>query len=142
MSSALYHEAIKALARAAHGAGRLDAPDGAVLLDNPLCGDRVAMQVTLRDGRIAALAHEVKGCLLCCAAASVIGRRAPGATVPEMEAVAAAVEGMLARAGGVPAGWEELAAFEPVRRARSRHRCVLLPFEALLTALDKAGRKP
>jgi len=46
----LYQAAIKSLAQAATGHGRLDAPDGRALLDNPLCGDRVAMEVSLAEG--------------------------------------------------------------------------------------------
>jgi nitrogen fixation protein NifU and related proteins len=35
--------------------------------------------------------------------------------------------------------WPELAAFEPVHRHKSRHDCVLLPFDALTQALEQAG---
>ena len=65
----LYQQAIKELAAAGAGQGRLEAPDARALLDNPLCGDRVEIEVKLSAGRIAALAHSVKGCLLCRAAA-------------------------------------------------------------------------
>ncbi|MGH6944919.1 MAG: Fe-S cluster assembly sulfur transfer protein SufU, partial [Geminicoccaceae bacterium] len=34
--------------------------------------------------------------------------------------------------------WPELAAFAPVHRHKSRHECVLLPFQALCEALDQA----
>jgi NifU-like protein involved in Fe-S cluster formation len=33
--------------------------------------------------------------------------------------------------------WPELAAFTPVHAHKSRHDCVLLPFEALAQALDE-----
>jgi nitrogen fixation protein NifU and related proteins len=33
--------------------------------------------------------------------------------------------------------WPELAAFAPVHAHKSRHECVLLPFEALIRALDQ-----
>ncbi len=138
-ASRIYHEAIKALATAAVGDGALPAPDGRALVDNPLCGDRVEMQVRLSDGRIAALAHQVKGCLLCRAAASAIGKRATGAKPEEIERVSIGVSEMLEKQAPSPAGWQELDAFAPVHGHRSRYRCVQLPFEALLAALRAAA---
>ncbi|OGA09802.1 MAG: hypothetical protein A3D95_01945 [Betaproteobacteria bacterium RIFCSPHIGHO2_12_FULL_69_13] len=134
----LYHEAIKSLAAADTGHGRLEAPDGRATLDNPLCGDRVEMEAQLAQGRVAALAHRVKGCLLCRAAASVIGKRAPGASAEEIERLTADLTDMLERQRPPPAGWEELSAFAPVHAHRSRYGCVLLPFKALLAALRAA----
>ena len=137
----LYQAAIKSLAQAATGHGRLGAPDGRALLDNPLCGDRVAMEVSLAEGRIAALAHRVQGCLLCRASASVIGRRAAGATAAEVERITGALQAMLEGQpppAGWESGWDELAAFAPVHGHRSRYGCVLLPFRALLGALRAA----
>lgn len=134
----IYQRAILELADAATGHGTLASPDARAFLDNPLCGDNVQMQVQFAAGRIAALAHEVKGCLLCRAAASVIGKRAIGATTSDIEAVAAAVAAMLEHQAAAPTGWTELAAFTPVHGHRSRYRCVLLPFEALLDALRTA----
>ena len=138
----LYQEAIKALAAAGTGHGRLDTPDARALLDNPLCGDRVEIEVKLSAGRIAALAHRVKGCLLCRAAAAAIGQRATGASAEEIERLAAQLTEMLERLGPAPDGWPELAAFAPVHGHRSRYGCVLLPFKSLLVALraGDAGR--
>jgi nitrogen fixation NifU-like protein len=142
MSAAeLYQAAIKSLAQADTGHGRLDAPAGRALADNPLCGDRIEVDVELAGARIAALAHRVKGCLLCRASASVLGRRAPGVTPQEIERVAGSLEAMLAAPPGAgwESGWEELAAFAPVRGHRSRYGCVLLPFRALRDALGAAA---
>jgi nitrogen fixation protein NifU and related proteins len=135
----IYQQAILELANAATGRGTLPSPDARAFLDNPLCGDCVEMQVKFSGGRITALAHEVQGCLLCRAAASVIGKRAVGATLDDIEAVSAAVSAMLERQAASPFEWEELAAFTPVHGHRSRYRCVQLPFEALISALRAAG---
>lgn len=135
-ASAIYHQAIKSLASDAVGHGALAAPDARAFLDNPLCGDCVEMQVTtLRSGAISALAHHVRGCLLCRAAASVIGKHATGATAADIEHVSAGVIELLQKQAPAPAGWEELAVFAPVHGHPSRYRCVQLPFEALLAAL-------
>jgi NifU-like protein involved in Fe-S cluster formation len=136
----IYQQAIKDLAAAAVGHGTLAHPNGRFVADNPLCGDRVEMQVALAGGRIEALAHQVKGCLLCRAAASVIGKRGIGADHAGIEGIAAAVTAMLRDGGAPPAGWDELAVFAPVRGHASRYRCVQLPFEALLAALAITDR--
>lgn len=137
-AAALYQEAIKQMAQAAHGHGRLAAADGEAKLDNPLCGDRVRMQVVLDAGRIAAVAHETRGCLLCRAAAAAIGLRAAGRDAAGMAAAAAALENLLLQGAAAPADWPELEMFVPARAFASRHRCVLLPFRTLLAALDNA----
>ena len=134
----IYQEAIKVLANAATGHGALVAPDGRAFIDNPLCGDCVEMEVNVAGSRIAALAHQVKGCLLCRAAASVIGKRAVGARAEEVEQISAGVSAMLEQQAPPPAGWHELSAFAPVHGHRSRYDCVRLPFQALLAALRAA----
>lgn len=139
MSDDIYQQALLDLARAAHCAGTLSSPDGTALRDSPLCGDRVRMQVALDAGRIRALAHDVKGCLLCRAAASLVGLHGAGLNAAEAsvlrDQVAATLDG-----SPPPPGWPELRLFEPVRPHRNRHGCVLLPFEALLASLDSHDR--
>jgi NifU-like protein involved in Fe-S cluster formation len=137
----LYQDAIKQFAQIAHGQGRLENPTGEAKLDNPLCGDRVRMQVALDAGRIVAIAHETKGCLLCRAAASLIGIRAAGMDAAAIETVSGELDAMLKGAAAIPAAWPELAMFAPARAHVSRHRCVLLPFRALIDALRAAGAR-
>jgi len=97
------------------------------------------MDVALAGGRISALAHQVKGCLLCRAAASVIGRCAVGASSEEIERISIEVSEMLEKQAPPPARWPQLDAFVPVHGHRSRYSCVRLPFEALRAALRAAG---
>jgi|694.fasta_scaffold08149_3 nitrogen fixation NifU-like protein len=139
-ANSLYQDAIKRFAQAAHGHGHLANASGEASLDNPLCGDRVRIQVDAASGRIAAIAHETKGCLLCRAAASVVGLRAIGQDEAGIEAAAVGLEHMLKNGAALPAAWPELSMFEPARAYPSRHRCVLLPFRALRAALAESRR--
>lgn len=139
MSDDLYQQALLELAKAAHGAGSLSSPDGESLRDSPLCGDRVRMQVALESGRIKAIAHDVKGCLLCRAAASLVGLHGTGLDAAAADDLHKQVAATLA-GGDPPSDWPELALFAPVRPHRNRHGCVLLPFEALSAALDSQTR--
>jgi nitrogen fixation NifU-like protein len=136
---ALYHEALVRLGRAAHGAGRLPLADGEATADNPLCGDRATFQLRLRGGRIEAVAHQVRGCILCLASASLIGRAAQGATPGEVAEARTRVAALLQEGMPIPAGaWADLAFFAPVSAVPSRHACVLLPFDAIAEALQRA----
>jgi len=140
MSDALYHKAILDLARAATGAGQLDQADGRATIHNPLCGDRVTVEVAVSSGQITALAHKVRGCVLCEAAAAAIGAHAVGETASALRQAATALDAMLEHGAPAPAIWHgALAAFQPVTAVKSRHDCVLLPFQALVEALGKAG---
>ena len=155
----LYHDAIIAAARRASGHGRLESPHGSATVDNPLCGDRVTLDVALgprgRDvpaspprpmprppldprecdapGCVARIGHVVRGCLLCEAVAVLIAEQAPGLDVEALLRTGEEIGPALAE--GLPFPWPELEMFAPVRDVKSRHRCVGLPFEALGTAL-------
>jgi nitrogen fixation protein NifU and related proteins len=139
MAGNFYNEAIIAEAKANRAHGRLPDAAASVTCDNPLCGDRVTIDLSpLAGGRIGELAQRSRGCLLTQAAASVIGRHAAGATPEEVSEAAAGLRRLLA---GEPAdpSWPELAMFAPVSGVKSRHECVLLPFDALAEALRQAG---
>jgi nitrogen fixation NifU-like protein len=134
MSDALYHDAIKSLARNAHGSGRLAVADTTVRLDNPLCGDRITLDVGITNGRITAIGHETKGCLLCLAAASLIGKHVPGTTLSEALGACQEIRTLLTEPTSRQP-WPGMEAFAPVAAYPSRHGCVLLPFRALASAL-------
>ena len=134
MSDQLYQERIVALAKAKTGAGKLANPSKTVRRDNPLCGDRVILDVRLDGGgRIAELAHQVRGCLLCQASASALAAIAVGKDKAGIAAARQDAERAVGKAEG--AAGEPFAAFEPVKAHKSRQECVLLPFDALADAL-------
>lgn len=135
MSDRLYQERIVALAKAKTGAGKLAAPTKSARRDNPLCGDRVSIDVTLDDrGRIAEIAHQVRGCLLCQASASALASVAVGRDAASIADLRHDAERAIGRETGE--AHEPFAAFAPVREHKSRQECVLLPFEALEDALS------
>jgi nitrogen fixation NifU-like protein len=138
MKADLYQDAIVALAKAAARAGRLEAPDASITLDNPLCGDRVTIDVKLAEDRIVGLAHRVRGCLLCEASASAIGASAVGETAFRLNDWETGVRTMLEGNPTNTALWPGFEAFVRVADYRSRHACVLLPIEALREAVAAA----
>lgn len=140
MSDDLYRREILRLARDDAHRGRLEAPDATATVDNPLCGDRVTIDLALDDGRIESIRHHTRGCVLCNAAAAVVAAHAGGSAAAELRSVAASLETLLAgdrHAFDEP--WRELSIFTPVAGHRSRHACVLLPFQAVIEALAGDG---
>lgn len=134
MSAELYSPAIMRLAADAVGHGRLAGADGSATISNPLCGDRITVDVKLADGRITALSHEARACVLCQASASVLATQAAGLDAESLRALA----GRLADADALAqvAGFGD---FAPVARHRSRLRCVTLPLEAAAAAVAAAA---
>ena len=140
MPANIYHQSIKQLAADEIGAGLLPGANAAATMDNPLCGDRVSLQLILEKNQIKQVAHQVRGCLLCKAAASIIGTAAEGCSEQEIHQVHDQLEAMLQGDSSVnwQSNWTSLSHFEPVRSHKSRHGCVLLPFKVLLRAMAKA----
>ena len=135
MTDQLYQDRIVALAKAKTGAGKLPAPTKSARRDNPLCGDRVTIDVKLDGaGKITEIAHQVRGCLLCQASASALASVAVGRNVAGIDKVRQDAERAIGREEG-EAG-EPFSAFAPVKAHRSRHECVLLPIDALKDALS------
>ncbi len=135
MNDQLYQERIVALAKAKTGAGKLDNPTRSARRDNPLCGDRVTIDVRLDgQGKISEIAHQVRGCLLCQASAAALAATAIGKDAGGIAELRHDAERALGREPG-EAG-EPFSAFAPVAAHKSRQECVLLPFEALKEALS------
>jgi nitrogen fixation protein NifU and related proteins len=134
----VYQTDLLKLAARARGAGRLPGPERTAKVDNPLCGDRITIDLDLEGGRVSAIGYEVKACVLCQASASALAEGAVGRRGDELVALGQAIEAMLkgrAEPPGEP--WSAFAAFLPVRKAKSRHECVMLPFRALEEALAR-----
>jgi len=134
MSDELYQAKIVALAKSKAGAGKLTAPTKSARRDNPLCGDRVTIDVKLDNGKIAEIAHQVRGCLLCQASAVALASSAVGRDASGVAELRHDAERAIGREAGK--AHEPFDAFEPVANHKSRHECVLLPFEALQDALS------
>ncbi len=138
MSDPLYKREILRLAADAHGAGELPGPHAHGTAHNPACGDKVEFDIaTDATGRLTALAHRTRACVLVQASAAILGREAGGLTRADIERLHGQVEAMLAEPGAPPpAPFEAYGAFEGATAFRNRHKCVLLPIEALLAAFD------
>lgn len=132
MAAALYSDAVVALA--ARKPERLAAPTVSAQRNNPLCGDRVTVDLAVADGVIQGVGGDVRGCALCCASLIAMIDDLPGrslAALPErIETVRRAV------VATAIAPEDPLAPLLDKPVPRPRHRCVLLPWDALTDALS------
>ncbi|NQW08276.1 MAG: iron-sulfur cluster assembly scaffold protein [Alphaproteobacteria bacterium] len=134
MTAALYQDAILVLAKQSRAVSRLENPTVSARIDNPVCGDRVTIDLALKGDTVVAVGAKVQGCALCQAAAAVIAEAAVGKPAAALETVAAAMSAYLAGdSDELP--WAQLGVFAPVRPMKSRRDCVLLPFKAAAKAL-------
>lgn len=136
MVDELYQKALLRLAANATGAGSIDTPDVELTLDNPTCGDRVSVQLKVTDGHITEFAHDTRACMLCQAPVSMIGQYIDGLGSTELGVMRDKMQQLLKTPEAeIDADWPELASFKAVADHKSRHFCVLLPFDVLIEAL-------
>ncbi len=136
----LYSDRILALAANMPRAGRLAAPDASADKVAKLCGSTIHVDLTLRDGRVADFAQEVKACALGQAAAAILGAHVVGATPEEIELARDGFRAML-KTGGPPleGRFSDLSMLAPVKDYPARHASTLLAFEATVEACRMAG---
>jgi len=107
---------------------------------NPLCGDRVALALTVADGVIKDAAFQGSGCAISKAAASMLTGHVIGRREEEAEALFRRVHAMLTgEANGNVAELGNLAVFAGVREFPSRVKCATLAWHTLHAALTGAG---
>lgn len=134
----LYAKDLLRLAARATGAGRLPHPDAEGEAFNPACGDRVSVTLTLdADGRITALAHETKACVLTQASAAILGAHLTDVDIERVRVLRGQVAAMLQSGDVPPSPFDGYATLAPAASYPGRHTCVLLPIDAVLDALAK-----
>ena len=132
MGEALYSDAIVALA--ARKFARLPQPDASAVRNNPLCGDRVTLDLRVAEGIVTAAGGDARGCALCCAALAALLDDLPGRKLTELPGQIDTARCLVAT--GVSEVASALSALLDRPIPRPRQKCVLLPVEALNDALS------
>ena len=113
----LYRELILEHYKHPHNAGTLDHPDVSQEEYNPLCGDRVRIDLQIEDGIIKDVRFQGRGCAISQASASLLTDEILGKSVAEVQAFGK--EDMLDLIG------------IPLDKNPVRIKCALLPLKAL-----------
>ena len=141
MNAPLYTTAILRLAASIPHLGRLELADGTSELRSPTCGSRARVEVKLDDsGRVLELAQDIEACAFGQASASLMGAQAIGRDRREATKVLTELTSWLAGERDDPGSWPGLAELSPAKSRTGRHGAMLLPFRALLAAIEDAER--
>jgi nitrogen fixation NifU-like protein len=84
----LYRDYILEHYRRPHNFGVIESPDMRWEGANPLCGDRITMTLTVRDGRVADVAFTGRGCAISQASASLLTDEIRGKSLADVERLA------------------------------------------------------
>jgi nitrogen fixation NifU-like protein len=121
MDDILYREEILERYHAAPYRGRLEAPDLHAELDNPLCGDRIRLELALGPGgRIDRVVFDGHGCVISQVAASFLAEHVGGISVDEARRLSA----------------DEAVQLLGIRLSPMRVKCGLLAWRVLQRALS------
>ncbi len=119
----LYRDFILDHYRNPRNAGTLESPDVTFEDNNPLCGDKIRMDVKLRDGVIEDIRFRGRGCAISQASASLLTEAVKGKTVAEVERI----------------GKEEVLENLGIQISAVRLKCALLGLKVLKQALALNG---
>ena len=140
MNKPLYTTEILRLAASLPDRTELEREDGSAELRSPTCGSRIALAVQLDDERrVERLSMQVNACAFGQASAALVQQHAVGRAHDEVANALVTISRWLAREQDEAGDWPGLVTLEPARPRKSRHGAILLPFRALLAAIESAG---
>ena len=118
--------------------GSVSNPTIEVENENPVCGDRISLQVVLRGNQISDIKFRGNGCAISQASASLMTERVKGETLEEAGNLLALFKRMVLESDS--SGRDELGklmAFEQVRKFSIRKKCAVLAWDALGLCLGR-----
>lgn len=113
--------------------------------DNPLCGDRITVEVELEGDVLKDVGFQGSGCAISQASASLMTSAVQGKTRAEAEALFRDVHAMLTSPPDTPVATDrlgKLAALAGVRQFPMRVKCASLSWHTLRAALSTGDTSP
>ena len=116
-------------------------PHGSAELRSPTCGSTIRVEVRVDErGRVSAVSQRVHACAFGQASTALMAANAVGRSEEEVTQGFAGLSAWLAGERDEPGDWLGLTALAPARPRKSRHGAILLPFRALLAAIEAARK--
>jgi nitrogen fixation NifU-like protein len=122
----LYRDYILEHYRRPHNFGVIDDPTASFEGSNPLCGDRITLQLGIRDGVVERVGFTGRGCAISQASASLLTDENKGKPVGDVAAFSAT----------------DVLDLLGIEISPARLKCAMLSFDALQHLLDEVGVKP
>jgi NifU-like protein involved in Fe-S cluster formation len=139
MTEPLYTTEILRLAASLKEPHELEREDGRAELRSPTCGSRISLAVQLdEERRVERLSIKVHACAFGQASAALVEKHGPGRSHDEVSASLLALSHWLASDHEDDSAWPGISALAPARPRKGRHGAILLPFRALLAAIESA----
>lgn len=113
--TSIYQERILQHSASPHNFGRLPTATNKIVLDNPLCGDTIQMEIEVVNGVVMHAMFTGRGCAISKASASFLTDAAKGKTISELRK------------------WDKVSIIKMlgIELGPNRLKCALLPLEAL-----------
>ena len=115
----LYRDFILDHYRNPRNAGTIEKPDASFEDINPLCGDKIRMDLSIRDGMVTDVKFKGRGCAISQASASLLTEEIKGKSLAQIEAI----------------GKDEVLANVGINISPARLKCALLGLKVLKLAL-------
>ena len=139
MNAPLYTTEILRLAASLPEPRELEREDGCADVRSPTCGSRISLTVQLDGhGRVAAISQKVQACAFGQASSALMERHAGGRGHKDVADAMIALSAWLAGEREDAGDWPGLMQLAPARTRPARHPAILLPFRALLAAIEAA----
>jgi nitrogen fixation NifU-like protein len=122
----LYRDYILEHYRRPHNFGVLESPSATYEGANPLCGDRITMQLQVTDGVVTDVGFTGRGCAISQASASLLTDEIRGKPLADVVAF----------------GASDLLELLGIEISPARLKCAMLSFESLQHLLAEIGAKP
>jgi len=140
ISDELYREVVLDHYRDPRHHGKMESPDILEWGKNPLCGDELALYLAVKNGKIADIQFDGKGCSISQASASMMTASVLGKSFSDVKDIVSSFKGMMIEgksAEDLPLDLEDAKSLEGVRKYPVRIKCALLSWNTLLEALKK-----
>ena len=136
----LYQETIIDHSKRPRNKGALEQATHSAEGYNPLCGDKVRVQLKIENGRIAGIGFEGAGCAISTASASLMTDTLKGKTPEEVETAFEKFHSLLTEDRPASPDLGKLAVFSGVREYPMRVKCATLAWHTLRGALRGDGQ--
>lgn len=111
----IYREVILDHAENPRNTGNIQNPTNSVIVYNPLCGDKIKMDVMIKKNKVVDVRFQGQGCAISKAASSLVTEWAKGKTKEELKKMTK----------------KDMMNLLKIELGPNRIKCVLLPLEAL-----------
>ena len=139
----LYQEVILDHNKRPRNFGQLEKPERSAEGYNPLCGDKLTIQLGLKGDVICEVAFTGSGCAISKASASLMTESVKGKTLAEVRTLSARFQVMVTADAEIEPGTDalgKLSVFAGVRAYPARVKCAVLAWHTLRAAIEAENK--